>query len=352
MKSPKVSIVCISYNHQDFISEAIDSFLAQKTDFDVEIIVADDASSDRTAQIIRSYGDNHSNIRAILRKENIGVQDNLLDAMSLANGTYIALCEGDDFWTDRNKLQQQVDFMDTHKDFSVCFHRVEVFFEKDVTNNYLSPSKVDINKNQTVDILQLLSNNVIPTNSVLYRNAYEYKKLNNKVMPLDWYLHAYHATKGKIYFIDKVMGKNRRHENGVWWAVQQDPNVVWTKYSNGWIELFSEFLNLFGSNDQYFRTIKINLLDFFEAQLRFYKINEFSELSKKIIKKNSLKNVFIEWSIDRLPVVEHEVKKIVDHMDGQLRIVESQHEDIERLKKEIDELQNSWWYKLKSKLKI
>ena len=102
----KVSILCLSYNHERYISRTLDSFLMQKVSFPYEIIVCNDASVDGTLNIINAYAEKHPNvIKVINHRENLGGSRSLLECMKLAKGQYVAACEGDDFWTDENKLR-------------------------------------------------------------------------------------------------------------------------------------------------------------------------------------------------------------------------------------------------------
>ena len=131
--APLVSICCITYNHEQFIREAVDGFLMQKTDFPIEIIIHDDASIDGTTKIIKEYQGKHAElIKLIIQTENqyktrgFGF---LVDLFQQAQGKYIALCEGDDYWTDPLKLQKQVDFLEANPDYSLVSHRRKVYDE-------------------------------------------------------------------------------------------------------------------------------------------------------------------------------------------------------------------------------
>jgi len=122
---PVVSICCITYNHKDFIVEAIEGFLMQETTFPVEIIINDDASTDGTSAIIQDYAIRYPRlIRAIIQIENqYAKRVPILNKLLLsANGKYIATCEGDDYWICNQKLQQQVTFLEQHPDVALCFH--------------------------------------------------------------------------------------------------------------------------------------------------------------------------------------------------------------------------------------
>lgn len=126
MNNIGVSVLCITYNQEDYIEQAIKSFLAQKTDFAFEILIHDDASTDGTAQIVRKYERLYPNmIRAIIQTENQhskGVKITSGILTPLAKGKYIAVCEGDDFWTDENKLQKQYNYMEQNPECSMCIH--------------------------------------------------------------------------------------------------------------------------------------------------------------------------------------------------------------------------------------
>lgn len=123
IKTPLVSICCITYNHKDYIREALEGFVNQNTLFDYEIIVHDDASTDGTAEIVREYASKYPDIiTGIYQVENQyskGVSPSLCYVWPKAKGKYIALCEGDDYWIDEYKLQRQVDFLEKHEDYGL-----------------------------------------------------------------------------------------------------------------------------------------------------------------------------------------------------------------------------------------
>ena len=124
-----VSIVCITYNHEPYLRQALDGFLMQKCDFPYEIVLAEDCSTDGTRKICEDYAAKYPDIiRYIWSENNVGVIANERRAMLVAQGKYIAFCEGDDYWTDPLKLQKQVNFMESHPEYSVTFHR---FKQKD-----------------------------------------------------------------------------------------------------------------------------------------------------------------------------------------------------------------------------
>lgn len=126
MEKPLVSICCITYNHEKYIRDALEGFVMQETNFPFEVLIHDDASTDRTADIIREYEKKYPDIiKPIYQKENQyskGIKISATYNFPRAQGKYIALCEGDDFWTDKKKLQIQTDFMEKNNDFVFCCH--------------------------------------------------------------------------------------------------------------------------------------------------------------------------------------------------------------------------------------
>ena len=249
---PKVSIISISYNQKDFIEEAIQSFLSQKTDFNIEVIIADDASTDGTQAIIRDYAKKYPDIiKPILRKKNLGAWNNFTDAIRRAEGDYIALCEGDDYWTDSTKLQKQVEFLENHSNHALCFHPVKVIFEDKKSKSYTYPEP---NKHDKYTLNELLKNNYIQTNSVMYRRQ-NYDYLASGMMPGDWYLHLYHARFGEIGFIDKTMSVYRRHSGGLWWGSTEKRAAFLKKTCDDHMRLFIEFIDMFSDQPHYVNTV-------------------------------------------------------------------------------------------------
>jgi glycosyltransferase involved in cell wall biosynthesis len=219
----RLTIVVLSYNHAPFIRQALESFIAQKTNFDYQIIIADDESTDGTVEIIREYEKRYKNlIIPIFREKNIGVLPNYLDACSKAKTEYVAYCECDDFFTDPYKLQKQVDFLDAHKDCSICFHNVRMFYEDKLKKNRIVPKKKSRFHKTLLSIDDLLKDNFVPSNSVVYRwrfveeNIYDF--FPPDILPADYYMHLLHAQYGNIGFIDQVMSAYRVHSQGIWYS--------------------------------------------------------------------------------------------------------------------------------------
>ena len=139
--APLVSICCETYNHAKYIRQALDGFLSQKTDFSFEILIHDDASTDGTQSIIEEYYTRNPDLfKPIFQTENQhskGISIWRKYQFPRAKGKYIALCEGDDYWTDPLKLQKQVDFLESHPDYSMCFHNAIVHYESSNKKDHL-----------------------------------------------------------------------------------------------------------------------------------------------------------------------------------------------------------------------
>ncbi|HEX5797951.1 MAG TPA: glycosyltransferase [Candidatus Saccharimonadales bacterium] len=242
---PKVSVVSISYNQEKYIEQALESFVKQKTNFKFEIIIGDDCSSDNTKRIIENYAKKYPDlIKPVLREKNVGIASNLYNIMNRASGEYLALCEGDDYWTDEHKLQIQADFLDKHTKYALCFHPVKVIYEKNESDSTIFPDPKRVNE---YTLTKLLEGNFIQTNSVMYRKQ-NYNNLPEDILPIDWYLHLCHAQKGEIGFINKVMSVYRRHEEGAWWDVDGAKDKKWSKHGVKIINLFIHLQKLFSGN--------------------------------------------------------------------------------------------------------
>lgn len=258
---PKVSIICVTYNQEQYIAQAIDSFIMQATDFPVEIIIADDCSSDNTRAIISKYAKKYPTIHPVFNEKNLGVVGNFYKAIRLAKGQYIALCEGDDFWTDKDKIRKQASFLDAHESYSVCFHAVEVMIEGKISEQEYFPTTDDTN----FSLRRLLEQNFIQTNSVMYRRQKEYPAIASDALPVDWYLHLYHAKQGKIGFINEPMAVYRRHKEGVWWKDDKNQIEFWQRNAVRHLRFFECVEALFADNNSYVSVIHQSIVELIDG---------------------------------------------------------------------------------------
>ena len=222
---PLVSICCTTYNHVNYIRQCLDGFVMQKTNFPIEILIHDDASTDGTQDIIRGYEAKYPNIiKPIYQKENQyskGVKVSLVYNYSRAKGKYIALCEGDDYWTDPYKLQKQVDFLESHPDYVMCSHRFDQYYED---RHRLEKEKDDTFQGADYDLQNLIGGKwLTQTLTVMYRrSALDLKQYERYGMSMDIILFYELLKHGKGYCFPEAMGVYRYHNGGVWSEVSQN----------------------------------------------------------------------------------------------------------------------------------
>lgn len=238
-----VSIICVTFNHERFISECLSSILSQDTDFGFEVIVADDCSSDGTAEVVRQFAETDSRIKFIHRDENLGPGKNFTDAAKLARGQFLAICEGDDYWIDNSKLQRQAELLLDNPKMTLCFHPVEVIYDDLDLESVVFP-----NRKEGFELRDLIRENFIQTNTVLYRWRFSGgfpSNYNPDVVPQDWHLHLLHAELGEIGFIDRVMAVYRRHPGGMW-STSDSGFDHRRRYIRGELSFFSDLATRFG----------------------------------------------------------------------------------------------------------
>lgn len=212
-----VSIRCTVYNHAPYLRDCLDGFVKQKTNFRFEAVVHDDASTDGSAEIIKEYADKYPDIiKPILEVENQwSKHDGSIPRIMESNmsGKYIAICEGDDYWTDENKLQLQVDYMEQNEDCSLCFHDVDVLSMKDgkIIKKFALPDK---DRNYTSKHL-FTKGWFVATTSILYRRQSllkssdfpDWAKIEGMGSDIKWQMFL--SAKGYFHFIARTMGVYR-----------------------------------------------------------------------------------------------------------------------------------------------
>jgi len=220
-----VSIACVTYNHIDWIKDALDGFLMQKTDFKYEVLIHDDCSTDGTSDIIRTYQKKHPDmIKAIIQTENQYTNHHLRRMQyrfnfNRAKGKYIAMCDGDDYWTDELKLQKQVDYLEAHDACHLCIHAAKVEGPEGEFIKLMSPYDKDYNENKifNIDDSILTGGGFCATNSIVFRR----KTLPDPLPPFFWTspvgdypLQLFLAALGPVNFIKDVMSVYRWRVKG------------------------------------------------------------------------------------------------------------------------------------------
>ncbi|MEX0966938.1 MAG: glycosyltransferase [Bacteroidia bacterium] len=205
----KVSVSIITYNQEKYIAKAIESVLMQEVDFDYEIIIGDDCSTDGTQAIIEKYRQQYPElIRFIAHKERYsGVPGrlNLITNIQAAKGEYVALLDGDDYWLDKHKLQQQVTFLDENPDYVMCFHDAIVESDENNLKPFLYSKQLRLSPGMVVEHNELVSRCLIPASSTVYRRSVlsEIPEWFWEVYSGTWILQMLISKKGRVkYFHD------------------------------------------------------------------------------------------------------------------------------------------------------
>jgi len=224
----------ITYGHEKFIEQAINGVLMQECDFEVELIIANDCSPDNTNEVIRNILENHpraSWIKYINHKENLGMMPNFIFVLQQCKGKYIALCEGDDYWTDPLKLKKQVDFLEANPDFGICFHKVEEINLFDKSKNRIFPN---ISNNTVHTIEDYILNNLTATCSIVF-NAKSFSFPNwFKDLPfgdLGLVLVVMNSFNKKGMVLNDIMGIYRIHPGGVHGKFQESSKTLIKAYN-------------------------------------------------------------------------------------------------------------------------
>lgn len=241
----KVGIFCVTYNHEKYIEKCLEGFVNQKTNFPFQAVIYDDCSTDKTREIINKYAKKYPQIiKPIFSDVNIAQTKGFFHVNQIIYRTleskYIAYCEGDDYWTDENKLQIQVDFLDHNPDFSGCFHkclRKNVITNEDVC---YTPSDDIVSKKDIFTIEDTSKKYFIETCSVMYRwDNYQDTILEifpNNILNGDTFIIYFFSLQGKIKYIDRLMSVKTINDKGIWNSVNQTQDERNLKY---WQEIIN-----------------------------------------------------------------------------------------------------------------
>lgn len=223
MTGPILSVAIITYKHEAFIEQCLESVFAQETPWEFEIVIGDDCSPDSTcARIKRVAAQRRRDVRLLERPANIGGPNNLLDVFAACRGRYVALLEGDDYWTSPHKLERQVSSLEAHPEWAMCFTRsdwTQADGHETRTGTYPVPPE---RSSYGLDDL-LREGNFIATATAVYRREvltrlpewYVRMKIG------DFPLHVLAATSGRVGFLPEVTAVHRRHAGGMWSGVQE-----------------------------------------------------------------------------------------------------------------------------------
>lgn len=271
----KLSVLLLTYNHVKYIEECIQGIINQKVNFEIEILVGDDESSDGTTEIVEKYLNIDRRIRLLRgkREEVIYVngeatgKKNFVNLLKNAKGKYIAICEGDDYWIDNNKLQMQVDFMENNEEYGICY-----------TNSYIRRNEEFIKHNKetgirtTFTIEDLIKENFIMTNTVVIRNNFNYELLPQWFFEVsivcDWLLYVIIIKNKKIKYINYVTGVYRIHENGTYSAKGDAYRII-------------DVYNILNAFNNYFNYKYNEIISEKKSEILLYIENKFSMYKEK-----------------------------------------------------------------------
>lgn len=310
-QKPLVSVVSITYNHEPYIRDCLEGFLMQKTNFPVEVIIHDDASTDHTADIIREYYEKRPDFfHVIIERENQFSKGKSLSYLyNMAKGKYIALCEGDDYWTNPLKLQKQYDFMEANSDYSCCIHNYYVCHTNKKAfpkkNIYISKKDIlleDCLKNGTTDIKMctvFFNKNVID----------DFKTLRNGSPVGDYPLQLACVLNGKIYNMHETMSACRFRTQGSWSDRTSNKEFL-NKHITGQISWLEQIRGILNNDDLV--DIAIGKYWLWYSQNNEIMLKQNTCLQKYLKEKDALFR--IKYAIWEITLPMHEIWKSIKRM--------------------------------------
>lgn len=237
MPNPTLSVRIATYQHADFIAQCLDSVLCQQTNFPFEIIIGEDCSTDGTREIVYDYADRYpGQIRVITADMNVGIKSNGQRLRQACRGKYVALLEGDDYWSDPLKLQKQVDFLEQHPDYVVCYHDFNML---DADSGVMKPSPLTEYDKSDAEAGTLETCDIwIQTLTICHRNvlhAMEPEHLH--VLNGDNFWISLLGAYGKGKWLGDIIepGVYRQHAGGIWTALDEPSRIAAQMHSYFWI---------------------------------------------------------------------------------------------------------------------
>ncbi len=314
-----VAIFMVTYNHEKFISEAIKNIVTQKTNFQYKLFIGDDCSTDKTLEICKRYQNKHvDKIDIVSYPSNIGATQNALNVYERcfnSGAKYVAMCEGDDYWCDENKLQKQIDFLEANTEYTICFHRV---YEK--TNDIKEVSNLNLSTNEeTYSILDLAEKNFIHTPSVVFVNNL-FKKFPHwytQITAADYVLHMLNGRHGKIKYLPDIMAVYRQHQESFWSSLELIKRLRnWIEVLVRLIQEFNEEKNVKKLLEQQLSKIYFQYMNECNRQKAFNNLLETNELlftQTSFFSKWWLQNVY-KRQLELVLSYPHGIKSSAKHL--------------------------------------
>lgn len=286
---PLVSVCCLAYNHEPYIVQALEGFMMQKTNFSFEVLLYDDASTDGTADIIRDYEKKYPRIfKPIYQTENQfskGIKVTQKYQFPRVQGKYIAMCEGDDYWTDPLKLQKQVDFLEANEEYALCCHHYHVLNSNEISKSKLI-SKIDFD----FTLKDIFEQTIAKTLTVVFRRSFiDFNVLQQYHYARDTHLIYHLLLNGKGRYFAESLGVYRLHQGGVFSVNNQNERLLLRK------RIYAEMLE-FNPDDSilaYYKNMTDYIVDLEGILLRSSQNNTYIDLLvRKVIKQFGITIIF------------------------------------------------------------
>lgn len=220
--TPLVSVCLITYNHESFISEAIEGVLNQEISFEIEIIIGEDCSTDQTRAICEQYQQKYPGVITLLQKsKNLGMVGNFSQTLRACRGKYIAICEGDDYWTNQNKLSLQIQVLESKPQYSGCIHYGDIV---DSEGNFKKKSKKpQVNFRNERHLIHALEEgksswvtcSLIFRRELIISNSF-YIFLEEKKLNCDQVFDVWLTKHGPLIYLEENLSSHRHHQGGIW----------------------------------------------------------------------------------------------------------------------------------------
>ncbi len=296
---PKLSVRLMTFNHGKYIEQALKGAISQVTDFPFEIVIGDDFSNDNTKEIIEHYRENFpSKVKVLERKEGdeyhrnrkkYGRLYNFKNILENCKGDYIALLDGDDYWTDDHKLQKQVDFLNANPEFALSCH--QAYYLNESTGDFRYPiQKKHQGSFEVYTIDDLLNGNFITTCTVVFRNSIKLPDWFTSLPVADWplYLMICGGTKGNIQFSNEYMAVYRINESGVFSQSTRENQTM----------RLIETCSILEKNATFFETYQWKLLKQLNTNYHLQYLSQLHNVS-------SSRNVRFRWLLECLPYLRY-----------------------------------------------
>lgn len=286
----KVSVVMITYNHEDYIIKSIEGVLNQKCNFNVELIISNDSSTDNSDELIKKYLNNittsNIKIKYFNHDDNKGMAENFFWTYNQSKGDYVALCEGDDYWIDENKLQYQVDFLDNNKEYELVASSIKTLYKKRIREEDWRWDK----KREFFSFEDYLYQLFFHTSTALFRKIKLPTFIKNEdIIQGDVSVFLSVLSKGDLYYMNKCTSVYRKHEGGITNSVKnrkalnrlKSMKIICSELDKYTEFKYSKSLNLKKKMEYFIYQYALTDNIFYKFLYRFFKLRFFLKLKFK-----------------------------------------------------------------------